>query len=81
MITFKAYENGSWHVTDQVQVDANDSQDARFYNKKLRLVSAAQCVRAAMDDGSNVVLMSLRQDLKITRAKVAEVSEMLSGGC
>jgi hypothetical protein len=60
MITFKAYENGSWHVTDQVQVDANDNQDARLY-KKLRLVSAAICVRAAMDDGSNVVLMSLRQ--------------------
>ena len=63
----KAYENGSWHVTDQVQVDANDpaeaqriaykysrkdNQDARFYNKKLRLVSAVECVRAAMDDGS-----------------------------
>lgn len=31
-----------------------------------------------MDDGSNVVLMSLGQDLKVTRAKVAEVAEMLT---
>lgn len=91
-ITFKAYENGGWHVTDKVQVDANDTseaqrmaykyarkdnQHARFYDKKLRLVSAAQCVRAAMHDGSNTVLMSLWQDLKVTPANVAEVAEML----
>ena len=55
-----------------------ENQHARFYNKKLRLVSAAQCVRAAMDDGSNTVLMSLGQDLVVTRAKVAEVAEMLN---
>lgn len=91
-ITFKAYENGGWHVTDKVQVDANDTseaqriaykyarkdnQHARFYDKKLRLVSAAQCVRAAMHDGSNTVLMSLWQDLKVTPANVAEVAKML----
>ena len=91
-ITFKAFERGGWFVADQVQVDPNDpseaqriaykyarkeNQHARFYNKKLRLVSAAQCVRAAMDDGSNTVLMSLGQDLVVTRVKVAEVAEML----
>lgn len=53
-----------------------DNKHARFYNKNLRLVSAAQCVRAAMDDGSNTVLMSLQQDLVVTRAKVAAVAEM-----
>ncbi|OQD90724.1 hypothetical protein PENANT_c001G02652 [Penicillium antarcticum] len=52
------------------------SQQARFYNKTLHLVSAAQCVRAAMGDGSNTVLMSLRQECKVTRAKMAEVAEM-----
>ena len=91
-ITFKAYENGGWHVTDKVQVDANDTseaqriaykyarkdnQHARFYDKKLRLVSAVQCVQAAMHDGSNTVLMSLWQDLKVTPASVAEVAKML----
>ena len=91
-ITFKAYENGGWHVTDQVPVNPNDPSEAhriahkyarkdnkhaRFYNKNLRLVSAAQCVRAAMDDGSNTVLMSLQQDLVVTRAKVAAVAEMM----
>jgi hypothetical protein len=91
-ITFKIYENGGWHVTDQVPVNPNDPSEAhriahkyarkdnkhaRFYNKNLRLVSAAQCVRAAMDDGSNTVLMSLQQDLVVTRAKVAAVAEMM----
>ncbi|KAJ5152534.1 hypothetical protein N7492_009814 [Penicillium capsulatum] len=91
-ITFKAYENGGWHVTDKVQVDTNDTSEAqriahkyarkdnqyaRFYDKKLRLVSAAQCVRAVMHDGSNTVLMSLWQDLKVTLANVAEVAKML----
>ena len=91
-ITFKAYENGGWHVTDKIQVDTNDTSEAqriaykyarkdnkhaRFYDKKLRLVSAAQCVRAAMHDGSNTVLMSLWQDLKVTPANVAEVTKML----
>ncbi|CAG8073926.1 unnamed protein product [Penicillium olsonii] len=91
-ITFKIYENGGWHVTDQVPVYPNDPSEAhriahkyarkdnkhaRFYNKNLRLVSAAQCVRAAMDDGSNTVLMSLQQDLVVTRAKVAAVAEMI----
>lgn len=90
-ITFKAYEHGGWYVTDQVPVNPNnpsealriahkyarkDNKHARFYNKNLRLVSAAQSVRAAMDDGSNTVLMSLRQDLVVTRAKVAAVAEM-----
>lgn len=83
---------GGWRVTDRVQVYPNDpssaqriaykyarkdNQHARFYNKKLRLLSVAQCVRAVIDDGSNRVLMSLRQDLVVTRAKVAEVAEML----
>ena len=54
-----------------------DNKHARFYNKNLRLVSAAQCVRAAMDDGSNIVLISLQQDLVVTRAKVAAVAEMM----
>ncbi|KAF4765573.1 hypothetical protein HAV15_003280 [Penicillium sp. str.  len=91
-ITFKVYDNGGWHVTDQVPVNPNDpseadriahkyarkdNKDARFYNKNLRLVSAAQCVRAAMDDGSNTVLMSLQQDLVVTRAKVTAVAEMM----
>ncbi|KAJ9481390.1 hypothetical protein VN97_g12090 [Penicillium thymicola] len=91
-ITFKVYKNGEWHVTDQVPVNPNDpseadriahkyarkdNKDARFYNKNLRLVSAAQCVRAAMDDGSNTVLMSLKQDLVVTQAKVAAVAEMM----
>jgi hypothetical protein len=81
-ITFKTYEDGGWRVTDQVQVDPKDpseaqridykyarkdNQHARFYNKKLRLVSAAQCVRAAIDD----------RDLVVTRAEVVEVAEML----
>lgn len=30
-----------------------------------------------MDDGSNTVLMSLQQDLVVTRAKVAAVAEMM----
>lgn len=30
-----------------------------------------------MDDGSNIVLMSLKQDLVLTRAKVAAVAEMM----
>ncbi|KAJ5795932.1 uncharacterized protein N7518_004472 [Penicillium psychrosexuale] len=87
-----AYEYRGWHVTDQVPVNPKDPSEAhriahkyarkdnkhaRFYNKNLRLVSAAQCVRAAMDDGSNTVLMSLRQDLVVTRAKVAAVAEMV----
>lgn len=91
-IIFKAYEKGEWKVTDQVQVDPNDpseaeriafkyarkeNQHARFYNKALRLVTAAQCTQAAIDDGSNIVLMSLWQDLKVTRDKVAEVAEMV----
>ncbi|KAJ5117538.1 hypothetical protein N7448_011170 [Penicillium atrosanguineum] len=92
-ITFRAYENGRWHTTDEVQVDPTDPSEAQriaykytrkdgqhtqFYNKKLRLVSAAQCVRAAMDDGSNTILMSLRQELKVTQDKVAEVAEMFN---
>jgi hypothetical protein len=31
-----------------------------------------------MDDSSNIILMSLWQDLKVTRAKVAEVAKMLN---
>ena len=54
-----------------------DNKHARFCNKNLRLVSAAQCVRAAMDDGSNTVLMSLLQGLVVTWAKVAAVAEMV----
>jgi hypothetical protein len=30
-----------------------------------------------MDDGSNTVLMSLQQDLVVTRAKVAAVAKMM----
>ena len=90
-ITFKAYEDGRWHTTDEIQVDPadpseaqriaykytrKDGQHTQFYNKKLRLVSAAQCVRAAMDDGSNTVLMSLRKELEVTQAEVNEVAKM-----
>ncbi|KAJ5214069.1 hypothetical protein N7449_001238 [Penicillium cf. viridicatum] len=54
-----------------------DNKHARFYNKNLRLVSAAQCARAAVDDGSNTVPMSLQQYLVVTRAKVAAVAEIM----
>ena len=90
-ITFTSFSKGKWHVTDRIQVDPDDpseaqrvalkyarNQHARFYNRSLRLVAATQCVRAAMEDGSNVVLMSLRQDLKVTREKVGQVAEMLT---
>jgi hypothetical protein len=91
MITFKVYEDGRWRITDEIQVDPADpseaqriaykyareaNQHAKFYNKKLRLISAAQCVRAAMDDGSNTILMSLRNELKVTKAELDEVARL-----
>ncbi|KAJ6102590.1 hypothetical protein N7486_005017 [Penicillium sp. IBT 16267x] len=57
-----------------------DNKHARFYrfqNNKLSLVSVAECVRAAISDGSNTVLMNLHRDLEITQETVAEVAKML----
>ncbi|KAJ5640362.1 uncharacterized protein N7484_008224 [Penicillium longicatenatum] len=48
----------------------------RFHNNKLSLISVAECVRAAMSDGSNTVLMSLH-NLEIEPEIVTEVAKML----
>lgn len=91
-ITFRAFERGKWHVVDRIPVDPADpseaervaykyareeNSDARFYNQALRKVSVMQCVRAALNDGTNTVLMSLGMDLTVTRKKVAQVTRML----
>ena len=91
-ITFRAYEMGKWHVVDRILVDPADpseaervahkyareeNKDARFYNQALRKVSVMQCVRAALNGGTNTVLITLGMDLAVTQNKVAEVTRML----
>ena len=83
---------GKWHVVDRILVDPADlseaervahkyareeNKDARFYNQALRKVSVMQCVRAALNGGTNTVLITLGIDLAVTRNKVAKVTRML----
>lgn len=83
---------GKWHVVDQILVNPADpseaeqvahkyareeNKDARFYNQALRKVSVMQCVQAALNGGTNTILMTLGMDLAVTWNKVAEVTQML----
>ncbi|KAF5857600.1 hypothetical protein ETB97_005529 [Aspergillus alliaceus] len=93
-IRFLAYESrGDWRTVETVTVNVSaigDAQrianryarqhdlNARFYNRSLRKVSVNHYVRAAIDDGSLMIFMSLGRDLKVTRLLVASVARMLS---
>lgn len=93
-ITFRAYDRGEWRKLDVVSVNASDpreaqklanhyaraeGQNARFYNHALRKVSVNQCVRAAIDDGTFTILMSLGRELTVTRQLVASVARLFEG--
>lgn len=48
-------------------------QEAHFYDRSLRKVAVDQCVCAAIDDGSFMVLMGLGRGLVVTQNLVALV--------
>ncbi|BCR83589.1 uncharacterized protein ACHE_10991S [Aspergillus chevalieri] len=90
-ITFRAYEHGEWTKVNSISVEASDprkaqelagnyaraeGQNAQFYNHALRKVSVNQCVRAAIDDGTFTILMSLGRELHVTRQVVASVTKL-----
>ena len=79
-------------VTDAVSVDAHNpveaqaiadryvrdpEQQAHFYDCSLRKVAADKCVRAAIDDRSFTVLVSLGRGLAVTGSLVASVTRLL----
>lgn len=90
-ITFRAYQRGEWTTRDMVSVDSDHpveaqaiaeryardpEQEVHFYDRSLRKVAVDQCVRAAIDDGSFTILMSLGRGLAVTRNLVASVTEL-----
>ncbi|KAL5333673.1 hypothetical protein BJX70DRAFT_48849 [Aspergillus crustosus] len=90
-VTFHVYEQGAWRKMDMVSVSPNHpteayiiadryardpSQNARFFDGRLRKVAVNECVRAAIDDGSFAVLMSFGKDLVVTRHLVASVAQL-----
>ncbi|KAE8372663.1 hypothetical protein BDV26DRAFT_273679 [Aspergillus bertholletiae] len=91
-IRFLAYEGrGAWRTVENVNLfDLENAQrianryarqhdlSARFYTRSLKKVSAYQCVRAAIDDNTMTILMSLGQDLRVTRSLVASVARMMN---
>ncbi|OJJ42065.1 hypothetical protein ASPZODRAFT_77819 [Penicilliopsis zonata CBS 506.65] len=91
-ITFRAYQQSKWIVTDAVSADAvnpfeaqaiadryarDPEQEAHFYDRSLQKVAVDQCVRAAIDDGSFTVFMGLGRGLAVTRNLVASVTQLL----
>lgn len=91
-ITFRAYQQREWIVTDAVSVDSvspveaqaiaeryarDPEQEAHFYDHALRKVAVDQCVRAAIDDGSFTILMGLGRGLAVTRNLVESVTQLL----
>ncbi|ODM24145.1 hypothetical protein SI65_01735 [Aspergillus cristatus] len=90
-ITFRAYERGEWKKVNSILVDISnphearkladnyaraENQNARFYDRNLKKVSVNQCVRAAIDDNTFTILMSLGRELVVTRQLVASVTRL-----
>ncbi|RAL09441.1 uncharacterized protein BO97DRAFT_445522 [Aspergillus homomorphus CBS 101889] len=71
-ITVRAYQRGEWIVTDAVSMDSLNPVKAQAIAERGR----GPVFRAAIDDGSFTVLMSLGRGLAVTRGLVASVTQL-----
>ncbi|KAF5859848.1 hypothetical protein ETB97_002400 [Aspergillus alliaceus] len=88
-IVFRARgENGNWktvhelHHSNSSEVERVARKDARnrqatFYDKDLRRLTPAQCFEAAIEDGSNTIIMQLHGELTIDEETMESTSRDL----
>ncbi|PGG98899.1 hypothetical protein GX51_06546 [Blastomyces parvus] len=90
-IIFKAREKGKWVDTYEMTINPSEPSDrsmvermakkdarnrqATFYDKDLKLIAPTQCLDAAIEDGTNTVLMAFGGELNVDEEMVASVSQ------
>ncbi|OJD27986.1 hypothetical protein ACJ73_00619 [Blastomyces percursus] len=90
-IIFKAREKGKWVDTYKMTINPSEPSDrsmvermakkdarnrqATFYDKDLKLITPAQCLDTAIEDGTNTVFMAFGGVLNVDEEMVASVSQ------
>ncbi len=89
---FRVWKGGQWREVERIEVDPDDPfhierkakryeefENAEFYDKNMRKIAAADCFRAAQEEGTNSIFMLYHDgpfERTITRTMVTEADKV-----